>query len=215
MAVAVNSMINKTEIILHDEGNTRWAATELIDWGSEGENFIITRKPDAYVKQEAFVLVAGTLQSIAGAFLIMDIVRNMGTTGTTPGKPITKVDRKDLDIDYPGWHTATASATVKHWMPDERTPSKFYVYPPQPVSAFGKVEGIWSESPPALEVGGDINLALIYESVIINYILFRAYCKDAAIHPLANQRAIGYLSAVLTALGSQENVEALYAAMTR
>jgi len=209
MTVAVNDIIDKAEIVLHDTSNARFSAAELIGWLNSGTKAIAARKPDVYVKNEAFVLVAGTKQSITGATLISDITRNMGIGGSTPGAIITKVNKKDMDMADPDWHTETASATVKHWMYDKNNPSDFWVYPPQPSISFGYVDAIWFAVPPVVVAGANINIDDIYEPVILDYILFRAYSLDAAIHPNAAQRSVAHGQLFIDSLGSQETVEQL------
>ena len=210
MTTALNDIVDDAEDILHDTGNDRWTAIRLARWGAYAETAICLRKPDAYVKNESFVLVAGTRQSIAGTVL-MDIVRNMGTDGSTEGAVITKVEKAAMDAIDPDWHTATASATIKHWMHDLRDPKKFYVYPQQPSSGFGYVDAIWSEAPASIGVGDNITLDDIYRAIILDYILFRAYAKDAALHPNAAARAGAHAQMFIDALGSKERIEAFYA----
>lgn len=207
MTVAVNDIIDKAEITLLDEANKRWSAAELLGWLNSGTKAISARKPDVYVSNESFTLVEGTKQSIAAAVIILDITRNMGTDGDTPGDIISRVDKKDLDVADPSWHTATASATVKHWMYDPKDPTSFDVYPPQPAESFGYVDGVWCSSPPVVAAGANIGIDDIYEPVILDYILFRAYSKDGALAINAASRATAHAQLFLEALGSQEAVE--------
>jgi len=209
MTTALNDIVNDAEVILQDTGNDRWDAADLAGWGSLGELAIVIRKPDAFVKNEAFILVAGTRQSIAG-LVVVDIVRNMGTSGTTVGNIITKVEKEVMDAIDPTWHTATASATVKHWMNDRRDPKKFWVHPPQPTSSFGYVDAIWSAAPDTIGVGENLNLDDIYREIILDYILFRAFSIDAAIAPHAKERSVAHGQFFLNALGSKETIEELY-----
>jgi len=211
MSTAVNDIVERAEIILHDERNDRWDASELVDWISHGEAAIVVRKPDAYITNEAFILVEGTLQSISGTVLI-DIVRNMGTDGTTEGASITRVDKAVMDAIDSLWHTATASATAEHWMHDRRDPKKFWVYPPQPSSSFGYVQGIYSATPSEVSAGSNINLDDVYRDVLLDYVLFRAFSKDAGIHPNAAARANIHCQLFLSAIGSKETIEEVYAA---
>lgn len=210
MTTALNDIVDNAEITLHDPDNDRWDATELAEWGSYAQNAIVLRKPDAYMKNESFVLVAGTRQAIAGT-VVINITRNMGTDGSTAGAVITRVNLVTMDAILPSWHTATASATIKHWIHDLRDPKNFWVYPPQPSSGFGYVDAIWSEAPPSIGVGANITLDDIYKTIILDYILFRAYAKDAALHPNGAARATAHAQMFLNALGSKEKVEEFYA----
>lgn len=214
MTIAVNDIVDHAEIILYDSGNAKWTASELVTWLGYGETAIVLRKPDAYVRHEAFVLAEGTLQTVSDAVIILDITRNMGTDGATEGNAITKVDMKMLDASLPGWHAASASATVKHWMYDESDPKRFHVYPPQPSSSFGYVDGVWSAFPSAVSAGGNITLDDIYREVLLDYVIFRSYNKDAAVAPQAGQRAAAHAQLFLNAIGSKETVEEFIAKET-
>ena len=52
MAIAMNDLVDKVETILFDESNDRFDAADLILYANEAERAIVTRKPDAYVKNE-------------------------------------------------------------------------------------------------------------------------------------------------------------------
>lgn len=212
MALAINDLVDKCETLLLDTANDRFLAADLVLYANEAEKAIVTRKPDAYVKHDAFVLVEGTLQTKTGAIVIFDITRNMGTDGTTEGNAITKIPMGVLDLALPTWHTATASATVIHWMYNDKDPTHFHVYPPQPSENFGYVDGIWSQAPPAVTAGNNMNLADFYEQYIINYMMFKAHSMDGAIHAAARERAMAYAQMFLGLLGTQEDVEAFYSA---
>lgn len=211
MATTVQSVVDNAEKILHDTTNVTWSAADLAEWCSYGQAAIVTRKPDAYVKHEAFILVAGTVQSISDAVILFDITRNMGTGGSTPGNAITRINREVLDAVLPSWPAATASATVKHWMYDPKDAKRFHVYPPQPASGFGYVDGVWSALPDSIGIDDNITLDDIYRDPLLDYILFRAFSIDAAISPYAAQRATAHAQMFLNSIGSKETVEEFYA----
>jgi hypothetical protein len=56
MSVAVNDIVDRAETILQDTTNTRWPATELIDWLNAGQVEIALLKPEASVTNESMVL---------------------------------------------------------------------------------------------------------------------------------------------------------------
>lgn len=210
--ITAQAIIDKAEIILQDTTNVRWPAEELLSWLNDGQREIVLRKPDSYVENENQICVAGTKQSIpSDAIMLIDVVRNMGTNGTTPGRAVTPIDRKILDDQRPNWHTESGVAEVKHFSFDDRDPKHFYVYPPQPSSAFGYLELICSTSPPDVAaIGNAITLDDVYSNPLLDYILYRAYSKDAALSPTAPQRAVSHYSAFLASLGIKEKAEALF-----
>lgn len=211
MSFTPQNVIDKAELILQDTGNARWSAsTDLLPWAVDAEREIISRKPDAYVLTSSVVLVAGAVQAPSGAVVIFDVTRNMGTNGTTPGNAITKVEREALDKAYPGWPTETAASTVLHWMPFPDDTKRFWVYPPQPAASQGYVEIIRSALPTAPAIDGNYSIGDEYQPIIVDYILFRAFAYDAAIHPNARDRAIAHGQAFLDGLGSRESAEEFY-----
>lgn len=178
--ITVASILTKVTTILQDASNVRWSADELILWLNDAQRELVLYKPNAYVTTAAVVCVAGTKQSLPStAVSLIDIVRNMGTNGTTPGNAIRAVSREILDAQVPNWHSATASATVKHFVYTSLSPRTYYVYPPQPASGQGYVELVYVALPTDAVSGGVITLDDIYVTPIISYILFRAYSKDA------------------------------------
>lgn len=180
MSTSVASLLSKATILLQDSGNVRWSQDELLSWLNEGQRALVVMKPNAYVKVEPVQLAAGTKQTLpVDAIVLLDIPRNMGTTGTTVGAPVRATSREFLDVHVPTWHSATASATVKHFMYSLREPRVFYVYPPQPTSGRGYVDLYYSAIPPNSEAAGNLQMDDQYAHPLLNYIMFRAYSKDA------------------------------------
>ena len=207
-----SAVLDRAGIILQDTTNIRWPTAELLGWLNDGQREIVLRKPDAYTKSEAIVMTASeTKQSIPAAGIqLIDVVRNMGTGGATPGRAVTRTERYILDSQRPDWNTETGSATVKHYMFDERNPKVFYVYPPQAATP-GYVEAVYSAAPAELATGAaTLTLDDVYSSALLDYVLYRAYSKDSDIAPNAPQRAVAHYEAFLKSLGAQEQAETSY-----
>lgn len=178
--ITVASILTKVSTILQDPTNIRWPTDELILWLNDGQREVALYKPNAFVVNTAVICVAGTKQTLpAAAVSLIDVVRNMGTNGTTPGNSIRAVSREILDTQVPNWHASTASAVVKHFVYTPLDSKTFYVYPPQPASGQGYVELVYVAAPTDAVSGGVITLDDIYVTALISYILFRAYSKDA------------------------------------
>lgn len=210
MAITAQTIVDEAEVILMDTDNDHWGATELFGYAKDGEKESSINKPDIYVKNEDVILVEGTKQTIPddGIHLI-DIIRNMGTDGATIGDAITLVDKKSFDAIDRSWHTATASAVVEHFMFDLRDPSRFYVYPPQPNASFGYVDMIWAAIPPTIAtIASNINLDDIYKHALLNYILYRAYSRDADASADGGNKANLYYQMFLRGLGIKDAKEA-------
>lgn len=111
-----------------------------------------------------------------------------GVDATWDAGPATRyVDRKQLDLSNPAWHTATASATVGHWMYDRAIQKTWWCYPPQPAADQGYVEIDVSAAPPEMTVLGvdgglltsTIGLDDIYLNPLLKFTEFRALSEDS------------------------------------
>lgn len=210
MAIAVNDLITKVRAELNDEDsdNYFWATDSLIGWLNSGLKEAVIHKPDIYVTIASVLLVVGTRQEIpSGGVQLMDIVRNMGAAGTTPGNPITLIDRQVLDTMYPSWHSMTAEATIKHYIYNEQYPKVFYVFPPNTGTY---VEAIYGATPPIVSAGGNIPLDDIWEPALIDYVCYRAYKRAGDNSPINAATADAYYRSFLLALGAKDAVEAIY-----
>lgn len=204
----VNSqtILDRAAIILQDTSNVRWPAGELLSWLNDGQREIVGLAPDAYTRTENLLLSPGTKQTIpASGIRLIDIPRNMGVTGATPGRAIRPVDRAVLDAQRPDWHSESASTAVKHYTFDRRNPKVFYVYPPQP-SVSGYVEITYSASPPDVSAGQAISIDDIYANALLDYVLYRAYSKDAEYTQNA-ERAQMHYKAALSSLSNKEGTD--------
>ena len=201
-----SSIITKAQRVLQDATGVRWDSSEMLGWLNSGQREILLFKPNAYVKYAPMQLVAGTRQLLPDdAVQLIDIPRNMGTTGTTPGRAIRQADREALDAAVPMWHAATANAVVRHYIYNVLEPRAFYVYPPQPTTGRGYVEAIYGATPADAILSGAITLDDIYETPLLDYMLYRAFSKDSE---YANaQRATMYYQSFLQAIGGKARVE--------
>jgi len=201
-------IIDDAELLLQDESNDRWSAAEHLAAVNAGMKEICIVKPDAYASTGAVTLAKGIVQDLpTGGFQLMEITRNMGVSpGATPGTVIRLMDRRILDAMNPSWTSLTASATVEYYMYDERFPLKFSVCPPQPTSAFGYVEMTYAKAPTVIAADATILIPDIYRSILLDYVMFRAFSKDAG-HVANLNRASAYESHFGRALGLRQAKE--------
>lgn len=210
MAITGQNISDKVELLLQDETNVRWTEPELLGWINSGQREIALAKPNALTSNTAMVLTAGsTKQTIpATGVQLLGVVRNMGPTGSTPGRAITGIDRNVLDVTLPTWHSdANAAGEVKHYMFDPRDPKTFYVYPKAPATAL-YVEVVMAINPTALaSLASNIAFDDVYETPLIDYVLYRAFSKDSE-HTANQQRAASHYQAFQNALGLKSRGEA-------
>lgn len=179
MPIAAADIISRAGQILLDEEHIRWEVPELLQWINDGAAEIILRRPGARAITKSIPLQAGTRQVIPErGVMLLDVVRNMGVGGETPGRAIRRVDRQLLDDQYPEWHSQRAARAIKHYVFDDRSPKEFYVYPPAAASV--EVEALYSELPPVVTaLSGTIDLDTEYMTPLLSYVAYRAFLKDS------------------------------------
>jgi len=177
----VSDVLSRVRSILNDADATgyRWTDQELIDAINDAQGIIAVYRPDCFPVNEVVTLVAGSKQSIPSAgYRLLDVIRNIGSDGTTPGRAIRPTDRDTLDAYDPYWHTNTKKSEVKNSVYDERNPTTFWVNPP--VNSGVKVELLYSKRPTTLTAtNNDLAIADAYFEGIVLFVLFRAYAKEA------------------------------------
>jgi hypothetical protein len=201
----VQSILDRAIVILQDTTNVRWPAVELVDWVTDGEREAVMFKPSAYSKNESMLLTAGTKQTIpATGIQLLDVVRNTGPNGTSPGRAIRLIEREILDANTPDWHYMAATAVVKHFTYASNDPKTFYVYPPSTGSSYAEL--VYSAAPPVATLGGTLSIDDIYQGAILDYVLYRAYQKDAE-YAADPARAASHYQAFVTALAGRNKSE--------
>lgn len=205
--IIASAVIEKAQIILQDTTGVRWpSSTELLGWLNDGQREVMVYKPNANVKNMAVRLASGTKQSLpSDGVQLIDVVRNMGTNGSTPGRAIRIVLREILDAQVPNWHIETPATDVKHYTFSLLDPKSFYVYPPSNGSGF--VEVVYGATPANASFSGPITLDDIYQNVLVDYILYRAYSKDTE-YAADQNRAASHQNAYIAALTGKAKVEA-------
>jgi hypothetical protein len=183
MATTAQSIILDAQTALQDLAGVRWSATELVRHLNRGQRDIQTVRPDTTAVLATLALVAGFKQTIpVAAASLIDIPAN------TSGTRITKVDTVLLDATLASWRSATAAATVVHFMHDMRLPRQFLVYPPATTSASVDIEysayptDVTTPSGDGLAyttVSGNISLNDQWSTALLCVVLHYAYAKDA------------------------------------
>lgn len=208
-----SAIFEKVQKILHDETGVRATTPELLGWLNSGQREIVILKPNALTKNESVAMAAGTKQALPAAGLVLiDVIRNMGSDGLTPGRAITSIKREVLDVAIPDWHSGTPNVVAKHYVYDVRDPKNFYLVPPQPAGTSQRIEIIYSVTPTDLTAANQaISVDDIYEGVLIDYVLYRSYSKDAGGAGNA-ELAIAHYQAFQSALGVKLSGEARFRA---
>jgi hypothetical protein len=181
------NLIDRIQDTLQDTTSVRWPEAELLRYINDAQREIVNFKPEASATHANVTLVAGTEQSLpSGGLRLIKVTRNMsGAASDATGKrAIRIVDVDILDSQEPDWHDPTVTGdaahgtTVKHYAFDPDDPKKYYVYPG--VSGSVYIEIVYSGSPTDLSATSDtISIDDIYGNAIIDFVLYKAYLKDA------------------------------------
>jgi hypothetical protein len=185
MALTAQSIIRRAVETLQDTTSIRWPVNELVRYLNDGQREVVLYRPDSMVTNAAVSLAAGAKQSLpSNGSKLIDVIRN----SSSPKRSVRLTDRHILDSQTPNWYNLTGATEILHYMYDPRDPKVFYVYPPAAASG-ASVELVYSAYPSDITepadgavytaVTGNISLPDIYANLLTDYILYRAYTKDA------------------------------------
>jgi hypothetical protein len=215
--VKVVDVISKAQTLLKDATGVRWPVLELQGWLNDAYREIVIFRPDSNAQTGTYACVAGPRQQITSTFApatqLLDVVRNVAASATK--SPVKLITRQTLDDMDRTWYGNTGAVTIERYAFDPRLPREFLVYPPAAVGA--QLEIIYSSVPAAhtltqaqLENSATTDVIRIDDSfgnVLIDYVMYRAYSKDAEV--AANSaRAVAHYQAFQNGLGIKGQSEA-------
>lgn len=209
MTIAASAIIDRAQDILQDTTGVRWTPDELLRWLSDGEKEVIIHRPEAGTVTTNFQLTTSvskqSISGVTGALRLLDITRNMGAAGTTPARAIRLVQREIMDAQNPNWHNSTVAGEIQHFIHDPRDPLTFYVYPRPNAALY--IEAMYCKTPADITAENqNINIPDVYSNVLVDYILYRAYSKDAE-YAGNGQRAVAHYQAFANALGIKAQMD--------
>ena len=211
--VKIATVLSKVETILQDDTNVRWTAGELLGWANDAYREIVMARPDLNTATGTMTCAEGTRQvltsSFANALRLIDVVRNVATTSNKGA--VRLISRAILDDQRRNWHDVTnKSVNIEYFMFDSRLPKEFLVYPPATTAA--QLEVVYSSVPTGHTVSGEtipdevIKIDDSYANCMIDYVLYRAYSKDAEYAANA-QRAAAHYQAMQASLGVKNQAD--------
>lgn len=215
--VKVVDLIARAKTILQDEDSVRWSLSELQWWLNDGYRETLIFRPDSNTITGEFTCVAGPRQVLTTIFpaatRLVSVLRNTATTSNKYA--VRLVDRRVLDDQRKGWYTETASVSIEEYMFDQRQPREFLVYPPATSAAKLEISYAQVPSPHTLsEVQLDdlattetIRIDDTFANCLLDYMLYRAYTKDAEQQDNA-ARAVAHYQAFQSSLGFSAQVAA-------
>jgi len=210
------NIITRVQDTLQDTTSVRWSEAELLRYINDAQREIVNLRPEAAADHANVQLAAGTEQTIPDVGLrLIKVVRNMSTTGSsaTGKRAIRLVSSDILNAQDPDWHDPAVtgqsahSTVVKNYIFDEDDPRKFYVYPG--ISGNSYVEIVFSRTPTDLaNTSATIYVDDIYGNAIVDFVLYRAYMKDAEYAANA-QRAGSHYQLFTASLGQGGQAQSL------
>lgn len=251
--VLVREVLWRVSSILHDTNPQflRFPEAELVQWLDDAHLAITSLLPAACSRIDAIKLRPGTRQSIeliaaadckpgdgstptapVRGTQVLDVIRNMGANGATPGRSIRLIadGREVLDAQNPDWHSQTGER-VGQWMFDPRTPRHFYVSPGAPSTGAVWAEVAYVAEPQKIPAGGAVGAPVHHYSGsstaviqvrdehladLVNYVCARALMKNAQFAGNDQKAALftgmftGSLNAKVVALtGNNPNLQRL------
>lgn len=220
MPVIARDILSRARILLQDHESTRWSLAEMVGWFNDGQRDIVLNKPNACSRTVTVPLDVGTLQAVPAGYLsIIRAIRNIDNPAQPQlgGKTVYMSPRDVLDATYVDWHSAAPHRRVKCVVYDIADTKSFYVYPPN--DGTGNIEAVLARMPTDIAipvtVADQLDIAAytsplglddIYANAILDYGIYRAYMKDAAVAGNA-QRATFYYQQYAAALGLKFQAE--------
>lgn len=205
MTTTVQSIIQRAHDALQDNDGVRWPATELVRYLNDGQRALCVVRPDASSAYAALVPVAGVRQTLpASAISLMDVPCN------TSGRAIRKVDQLALDCVNRDWRSAAGVSAFTNFTYDPREPRVFCLYPPA-TGGVGSVDVVYSVYPSDVPTPsgaayttctGNMSVVDQWDTAMLNYVLGRAYAKDAA---FGGNKVLSdsYMAAFVAMIGGQ------------
>jgi len=203
--ITAGAMIDRAAQLLYDQTNIKWSRTELLEHLNSGQRVITLTSPTSNNTVAVMQLVIGARQSLpSDGWLLLDVIRNMGTDGLTPGRSVRVISRKLLEAFDPDWQTSTKKAVVQSYWFDLQDQTAFFVYPP--ADGTSRIEINYSATPPALiSEAQTISLRDVMDSALLNWMCFRALSKTAEFG--GAELGAAYLGAFNAIMGSKYTAE--------
>mgnify|MGYP001090395433 CR=1 FL=1 len=171
MTRTAGEIIEQAHLILQDDG-TRWSPAELYLWIDEAQRFVAKVVPEALAAQATVTLATGAEQTLPDDGVFLFRVLHDGS-GYIP----RQTTKRGMDVISPNWHKETASSSIRQYMMDDYEPRRYWVYPPNN----GASATIEYQRKPAPIVGDTTALSCAdhFFTAVLDYVLYRAYDKDA------------------------------------
>lgn len=180
MAFTATNYIVDAADLYGDTGYDRVTETDWIRHLNSAIRATVLVRPDSGSVTSVVQLASGPRQSKpATAIRLLDITRNMGDDGNTPGKIVTPAKRQHIDYANMLWSAEAGADAIDNFSYDKEAPDVFYVTPPVSTSIDVYVEMVVSKIKTVVTAGIDtVDLNDIFFEPIVQYMLYKAYSAD-------------------------------------
>ncbi|MGE8633178.1 MAG: DUF6682 family protein [Achromobacter piechaudii] len=204
----VADLLDRARTILQDADAVYWEVDELPKWLSDARLEAYRLRPDIFEASEDFTCTEGSRQKLpGGARLLFDVPRNVSATRQ---RAITVADAGALGRVRPNWRGQAPAQEIRHFLYDERSPGQFEVYPPARDGVV--IELSYAKLPAAVtkDMGNqDLAPEGEYAPALVDYVLYRAFLKEADTVPAFHQRAAQHLAACHSTLTGDVTAKAM------
>ena len=207
MTTTAAFLVESAASLLHDKEAMRWTSRDHVLALNMAQRELVRLRPDQKAVTSSVDLVEGFRQRIPdSAYAFIGVPNN----ASGRFRRISKIDELQLDSIDQDWRSRTKSAEIVHFLHDLREPREFWVYPP--AKAGTKVDLTIATQPADIAlppegalpatVAGVIDVPDVWAETLLNFMLFKAYSKDAEFGGNAGLSA-GYLGLFNAAMGVQ------------
>jgi hypothetical protein len=208
--VKVVEIISKVTTLLKDATNVRWSTLELQGWLNDAYREIVNFRPDSNAQTAVYNCVAGPRQNITGTFpeatQLLEVIRNVAVGSDQSA--VKLITRQSLDDMNRSWYALEGALSIERFSYDPRVNKEFLVFPPAEVGA--QLEVMFASIPAAHALTEQqltnpattevIRISDGYANALIDYIMHRAFSKDAEFVENMN-RAVAYYQAFQNGIG--------------
>jgi hypothetical protein len=179
MAIKVQDILDEVAGDIQDTGKVRTTNERLLEFYNNALLQVVIVRPDANAVTKNIALVSGTKQTLPpGDMRLLDLTRNMGALGNTPGAAVLQGNLDAQNRFNPDWHTETGSPDIEEWFYDyRRNPTAFYVSPPAVEPTYVEVSVSTS---PAIVTDPQTNMELIdiYKGPVMSWMKYQFYMRQ-------------------------------------
>lgn len=204
----VADVLDRARTILQDADAVYWESDELPMWLTDGRLEAYRLRPDIYEASEDFTCAEGTRQKLpGGARMLFDVTRNISAARQ---RAVTVADAGALGRVRPNWRSQAPAQEIRHFLYDERSPGQFEVYPPARAGVV--IDLSYAKLPEAVtkDMGReDLAAEGEYAPALVDYVLYRAFLKEADTVPAFHQRAAQHLAACHSTLTGDVTAKAM------